>query len=348
MKKKYTNILANLFFSAMSPARDVALIIFMLCYSTFFPAYSQTQQTTLSDSSLNNPNNYFGGYIWQLPATKLSVTNAALINAGIYGGSMIGLYAAWYQKYPQSQFHTFNDWEEWRQMDKIGHAYSAYTMSRYSLELWKQTDLSRNKKIWIGGLSGAVFQTVIETLDGFSSQWGWSWGDIGANIIGSGSLIVQELAWDEQKIQIKTSFHKINYDDAVLNERSNSIFGKTLAERSLKDYNGQTYWISATLKSFFPESKIPAWLQVSIGTGVDGLFGARENLARNANGYITFDRSSIPRIRQWYLAPDIDLTKIKTKRKGIKTALFILNALKFPAPTLELSNSKLKMHWLYF
>jgi len=140
----------------------------------------------------------------------------------------------------------------------------------------------------------------------------------------------------------------MNYEDAVLNERSNSIFGKTLAERSLKDYNGQTYWISGTLKSFFPESKIPAWLQVSIGTGVDGLFGARENVARNANGYITFDRSSIPRIRQWYLAPDIDLTKIKTKRKGIKTALFILNALKFPAPTLELTNSKMKIHWLYF
>jgi len=102
------------------------------------------------------------------------------------------------------------------------------------------------------------------------------------------------------------------------------------------------------LKSFFPKSKIPAWLQVSIGTGVDGLFGARENLGRNANGYITFDRSSIPRIRQWYLAPDIDLTKIKTKRKGIKTALVILNALKFPAPALELSDSKLKLHWLYF
>jgi len=329
--------------------KNVNIIVFcLLLFFVFSHNTINAQQTSVSDSSLPKENNYFGGYIWQLPATKLSVTNAALINAGIYGGSMIGLYAAWYQKYPQSQFHTFNDWEEWRQMDKIGHTYSAYTMGRYSMELWKQTNLSRKKQIWIGGLSGAVFQTVIETLDGFSEQWGWSWGDIGANILGSGSLIAQELAWDEQRIQIKTSFHKMNYEDAVLNERSNSIFGKTLAERSLKDYNGQTYWISGTLKSFFPDSKIPDWLQVSIGTGVDGLFGARENVARNTNGYITFDRSSIPRIRQWYLAPDIDLTKIKTKRKGIKTALFILNALKFPAPTLELTNSKMKIHWLYF
>lgn len=332
MKKKYFNI----------------IIFFLLLFFVFTYNPILAQQTTISDSSFNQQNKYLRASTLELPKSKLSVTNAALINAGIYSGSMIGLYAAWYQKYPQGRFQTFNDWDEWLQMDKIGHTYSAYTMSRYSLELWKQTDLSRKKKIWIGGLSGAVYQTVIETLDGFSEQWGWSWGDIGANIIGSGSLIAQELAWNEQRIQFKTSFHKMSYSDAALNERSNKIFGKTLAERSLKDYNGQTYWISGTIHSFFPESKIPAWLQVSIGTGVDGLFGARENLARDANGYITFDRSSFPRIRQWYLAPDIDLTKIKTKRKGIKTALFILNALKFPAPTLELSNAKLKIHWLYF
>ena len=329
--------------------KNFNIIVFcLLLFFVFFYNTINAQQIPLSDSSLQKENYYFGGQISESPKPKLSVSNAALINAGIYGGSMIGLYAAWYQKYPQSRFHTFNDWDEWLQMDKIGHTYSAYIMSRYSLELWKQTDLSRKKKIWIGGLSGAVYQTVIETLDGFSEQWGWSWTDIGANMIGSGSLIAQELAWNEQRIQFKTSFHKMSYEDAALNERSNKIFGKTLAERSLKDYNGQTYWISGTIHSFFPESKIPAWLQVSIGTGVDGLFGARENLARDVNGYITFDRSSFPRIRQWYLAPDIDLTKIKTKRKGIKTALFILNALKFPAPTLELSNSKLKIHWLYF
>ena len=286
--------------------------------------------------------------ITELKADKSKIRSIAILHTGLYGGSMIGLYNAWYKNYPQSQFHTFNDWEEWRQMDKIGHLYSAYTMSRFSMELWKNTGIERKKRIWLGGLTGAAYQTIIETLDGFSSEWGWSWGDIGANLLGSATLISQELLWDEQKIQLKTSFHRKIYDDDVLNQRSNIIFGKSTAERCLKDYNGQTYWLSANLKSFFQESKIPGWLQISIGTGAEGLFGARENYAADENGNILFDRRNIIRERQWYLAPDIDLTKIKTKHKGIKIMLFILNAMKFPAPALELSNGKLKWNWIEF
>lgn len=276
------------------------------------------------------------------------IKTIAITHIGLYGGSMIGLYNAWYKNYPQSQFHTFNDWEEWLQMDKIGHVFSAYTLSRYSMELWKNTSIDRKKRIWLGGLTGAAYQTIIESLDGYSSEWGWSWGDIGANLLGSATLISQELLWNEQRIQIKTSFHRKFYADDVLNQRSNIIFGKSTAERCLKDYNGQTYWLSANLRSFFPNSNIPRWLQISVGTGVEGLFGARENYAVDDNKNIVFDRKNFNRIRQWYLAPDVDLTKIKTKHKGIKTMLFILNALKFPAPSLELSNGKLNWNWIEF
>ena len=279
---------------------------------------------------------------------KTRLKTVAITQIGLYGGSMIGLYNAWYKNYPQSKFHTFNDWEEWQQMDKIGHMYSAYTMSKFSMELLKSTGLERKKRIWLGGLTGAAYQTIIEILDGFSDEWGWSWGDIGANLIGSGALIAQELAWNEQRLQLKTSFHRKNYDDAVLNNRSDVLFGKSAAERFLKDYNGQTYWLSVNVKSFFQESTIPKWLQLSIGTGAEGMFGARENIATDKNGRITFDRRAIKKYRQWYLAPDIDLTKIKTKHKSIKKILFIVNSLKFPTPALELSNGKLKFNWIQF
>jgi len=261
---------------------------------------------------------------------------------------MIGLYHAWYKNYPQSNFHTFNDNKEWKGIDKIGHAYSTYAESKASMELWRWTGMERKKRIWIGGMSGAVYHTVIETLDGFSKEWGWSWGDFGANILGSGMLVAQELAWDEQRIQFKFSFHHKSYNDATLNQRSNKIFGKSTAERFLKDYNGQTYWLSANLKSFFPKSKLPAWLQISLGTGAEGLFGANENIGKDANGTINFSRTDIKRYRQWYLAPDIDLTKIKTNRKGIKVALNILNIVKFPMPSLEYSNGKFRVNAITF
>ena len=64
---------------------------------------------------------------------------------------------------------------EWKQVDKVGHFYSAYIESRASMELWRWTGIDRKKRIWIGGMSGAFYQTVIEILDGFSAGWGWSW-----------------------------------------------------------------------------------------------------------------------------------------------------------------------------
>ena len=282
------------------------------------------------------------------PYNKTRVKIVAIGNVVGYSAAMVGFYSAWYKDYPQSNFHSFNDIAEWKGMDKIGHAYGVYAESKASMELWRWTGISRKKRIWLGGISGAVYHTVIETLDGFSSGWGWSWADIGANFIGSGMFIAQELAWDEQRIQFKWSFHRKQYADASLNDRSDHIFGKGSAERFLKDYNGQTYWLSANLRSFFPHSKIPAWLQVSVGTGIEGVFGARDNIGKDKFGNIIFSRPDIKRVRQWYLAPDIDLTKIKTNRKGIKFALNLLNIVKFPTPSLEYSNGKMKFNWFHF
>jgi hypothetical protein len=279
---------------------------------------------------------------------KKRTAKIAALNIGIYGGSMTALYAAWYKKYPQSTFHTFNDAPEWMQMDKIGHTYSAYTMALYNYELWKTTGLSHKKRVWIAGLTGFTYQTVIEILDGFSADWGWSWSDVAANTTGSGLFIAQEFLWNDQRIKLKTSFHDKHYGDVELENRSNNLFGKTTAEKSLKDYNGQTYWATVNLKAFFPKSNLPKWLNIAVGTGAEGLFGARSNFSQNDNAQILFNRPDVKRTRQWYLAPDIDLSKIKTKSKFIKTGLLVLNSLKFPAPTIEIHNNKLIWHWIYF
>ena len=48
---------------------------------------------------------------------------------------------------------------------------------------------------------GFTFLTAVEILDGFSKNWGASWGEILANASGTGLLIGQELLWAEQRIQ---------------------------------------------------------------------------------------------------------------------------------------------------
>ena len=279
---------------------------------------------------------------------KSRVRLVAIANVVGYSSILAGLNADWYSNYPRSKFHTFNDIPEWLQVDKAGHMYGAYIESRLSMELWRWTGISQKKRIWYGGLSGVLYQAIIETLDGFSSGWGWSWGDIGANVAGSTTMIAQELAWNDQRIKLKFSFHKNDYGEPALNLRADKVYGKTLAERFIKDYNATTFWASANMKSFLPQSNLPPWLSVAVGYGAEGMFGARDNTAKDVNGNTTFDRRDIKRYRQWYLAPDIDFTKIKTNKKAMRFLFTVLTAFKFPAPSLEFSNGKFKVNAVTF
>jgi hypothetical protein len=265
-----------------------------------------------------------------------------------YGTSILIFNNQWYKNYPKTSFHTFNDSKEWQQMDKIGHSWAAYNSARGSAAMWKWAGLSDKKATWIAGISSTAYLTIIEILDAHSEKWGWSWADMGANIFGSGLYIGQQLGWHEQRVQFKFSFHKKDYGETMLNERADDLFGSSLSERMLKDYNGQTYWLSANLQSFFPGSNLPAWLNVAVGYGAEGMFGGFENKWTDGDPGSTIDRTNINRYRQWYLSPDIKFSNIKTKKKGLKILFATLDAFKFPAPSLELSNGKFKLNAIHF
>lgn len=323
------------------------LIIALSCISSL---YVHAQYTYKPDNILSNLQNFKDTseeYISN-PYNKKRVRLVTTANIVGYGGALVALNAAWYAQFPRSGFHFFNDDGEWLQVDKVGHAYSAYSESRAGMELWKWAGLSRKKAIWLGGLTGVGYQSIIEILDGFSSEYGFSVGDFAANVFGSGMFIAQEFAWNDQRIRYKFSFHKRNYRQPDLNARADYLYGKTEIERFIKDYNAQTYWLSANIRSLFPQSNLPRWLALSVGYGAEGMFGARSNVAVDKSGTVTFDRSDIKRYRQWYISPDLDFSKIQTNKKGLKVLFFLLDAVKFPAPTLEYSNGGFKGHWLVF
>jgi len=282
------------------------------------------------------------------PLNKNRVYLITGLNVVGYGTSIVIFNNTWYKDYPKTSFHTFNDSKEWQQMDKSGHSWAAYNSARVSGAMWAWTGVGAKKATWIGGLSSSVYLTVIEILDAHSAKWGWSWADMGANVFGSGLFISQQLGWEEQRIQLKFSFHRKNYSDPMLNERSDNLFGNTWTERMLKDYNGQTYWLSANMKSFFPKSNLPVWLNVAFGYGADGMFGGFENKWTDGDPGFPIDRTDIKRYRQWYLAPDIDFTRIATDKKALRALFFFLNAFKFPTPGLELSNGHLKINAIHF
>src|ERR1035437_5176023 len=97
--------------------------------------------------------------------------------ATAYIGTMYLLNQYWYKDYPRSAFHFFDDNGEWKQMDKCGHVFNSYKLSQlgYSMNRW--TGVSENKSVWIGGSIGVAYMSIIEILDGFSKEWGFSYGD---------------------------------------------------------------------------------------------------------------------------------------------------------------------------
>lgn len=287
------------------------------------------------------------------PDTSLHHSNSSRVwitaggNAAFWAGSYVALNKAWYAGYPHSSFHFFNDNEEWNQMDKAGHAWTSYSISRLSYAMWRWAGIRNNAAAVLGGAGGLAYQSIIELQDAYSSQWGFSWGDMGANLFGAALFVGQQVWWKDQRIVLKLGYTPYRYPSQLLGRR-NSLFGTGIPERILKDYNSQTYWLSFNLRSLVQTDGLPAWLNLAVGYGSDGMFGARSNRWMDADG-AQHDFGMIPRTRRFYLSPDIDLEKIRSKRRWVRTVLFVLNAVKIPSPALELnSRGQLRGHWLKF
>lgn len=261
----------------------------------------------------------------------------------IAGGILVsaGLYYLWYRKHPRSHFHFFNDNREWLQIDKVGHVTTAYNISAIQYDIMRWCGVRNDASIAIGALTGLGYMSIIEILDGFSSKWGFSKGDMAANIIGTALFAGQQKWWGDQRISLKFSYHTSIYPPYHPAE-----LGKNLVSRILKDYNGQTYWLSFNIKSFMSaKNDFPSWLNLNLGYGAKGMISASKNPE-----YIDGKQIPVfPRYRQFYLAPDIDPLRISSSSKVFNAAAFFSQFIKFPAPTLEWNQLKgWKFHPLYF
>ena len=252
--------------------------------------------------------------------------------AVVFSLALVGFNELWYKNYPKSNFHFVNDNSSWLQMDKFGHAATSYYGGVNGIKLYKWTGLEYKKAVWVGGLTGLLFNSTIEILDGFSTNWGASLGDVFANSMGSLIAISQELYWKEQKILLKYSYSKSGISDS-----NNELFGNTILQRSLKDYNGQTYWLSVNINSFFEieNSSFPKWLNFALGYSGNGMISAQNKTGDN-------------RYRQFLFSLDVDLTRINTKNKFLKKLTHVFSFVKIPFPTFEFSNNQLKLHSIYF
>lgn len=282
--------------------------------------------------------------------------------AAIYSGAALGLYHAWYKDFELTKFRTFDDSGEWQQMDKMGHLLTTYTETRLLYDGARWTGLDKKHSLWLAGAAGMFLQSTVEIMDGFSAEWGFSWSDMGFNALGMGAFVAQEAIWDEQRICFKISTNRRlpqvgetvmsanGQASASVRERHLDLYGRSIPERFLKDYNTMTIWASGNIAAFAPKSRLPRWLNIAVGYGSANLYGGYQNSWTDDEGNTyRLPQQGYERYREFYLSFDIDLKRIPTRRRFLRSVLSIVNFIKIPAPALEFNTAgKLRFHPVFF
>ena len=272
----------------------------------------------------------------QQPNDSIALRNVKIvagIDAAIYVGTTIGLNQLWFKDCQWIGMHTINDNCDWLQMDKLCHATTSYHTCVFGDESMRLAGLDSKRSALFGGAYSLLFMTTIELMDAGYECWGFSWGDMAADVGGVTFYTAQQLLWYEQRISLKYSFHPTEY--AQYNPEE---LGHNLISQSLKDYNGITIWAAFNVKDLFldTDSRFPEWLTVDFGYGAKGMVAPQPT-------------DDFDHIRQFYFAPGVDLAKLPVENRYLKAILRALSFIKLPTPALEYNTSdKFVWHWLYF
>ena len=271
-----------------------------------------------------------------LSTKRVKIVTTAITTNWIFQTSLAS--NVWYKNFDKSNFHLFDDSKEWLQMDKLGHFYSTNKLSKLYTDCYLWTGISRKKSVIIGSLIGLGSQTTLEVLDGFNTQWGFSLSDMAVNTIGSFIYASQKLIWNEERFLLKFSSHPTPY--AAMRP---DVLGSTPIERMLKDYNGQTYWISFSPFAFSSNEKLPKWLCLSFGYSIDQKINGSNNSYTDPLTLKTYNAK-----REYLLSLDIDFSKLPIKKRWLKLVVSRFNYLKIPFPSLVFSNGRVIGKGIYF
>jgi len=201
-----------------------------------------------------------------VPVDSVSLPRIALVSGTIAAGFVYGHLLStnlWWKGEP-SPFHV--DWEhDWRYAlgaDKLGHAFFPYAASRLLAQSFEWCGYSRATSQWIGSGVALTYQTYTEIRDGFSAAWGFSWGDVGANLVGAAIPILQEGIPSLRLYQFKTSYHP----SARFRAGSHAAI--------IDDYESTYHWLSFDVGGLLPDTwdvAWPRWLNLAVGHSVKDL-----------------------------------------------------------------------------
>jgi uncharacterized protein YfiM (DUF2279 family) len=265
---------------------------------------------------------------------KKRVSSLTLGTIGV--GSWIGLNELWYKNYPRSPLHVFNDNSEWMGMDKCGHAFTTFNVAKLSQSYFQLIGYSTKKSNVLASALGFTYMTGIEILDGKSAQWGFSWGDCTANLLGSSLFLIQNHFFNQTNLELKFS-----YTSSSFAQYNPSQLGENFQQRLFKDYNGQKYWLTFKPLPFFSINNTFSNIAgLSFGYEITEMPYAKTNICLVNNFH--------PH-REFLFSFDADLKCVKWKSKWMRSLSKWVSVIKIPLPTLSWSKSNgFLFHPIYF
>ncbi len=253
-------------------------------------------QTERSDSS-------------SIDCARLGVVAGVTTGAFVVGHVMLN--DLWW-KGERSDFHV--DWDHDRLYalgaDKAGHAYFPYAAATLYSQALEWTGIDSTAAVWGGSGVALAYQTYIEVRDGFSRDWGFSWGDMGANIVGSALPVIRHYVPEARIVSPKISFYPST-------KFRNGGFGAII-----DDYESTFHWLSIDLHELLPEGLreiYPPYINIAIGHSVrdlDGRGGGKHEI---------------------YLSLDLDPRKLPGDSPILRFLKRNLNLYHLPAPAVRIT-----------
>lgn len=269
--------------------------------------------------------------------TDSSKTIIKIINIGVPSAaviSLVGINEVWYKNYARSDFHFFDDLKEWNGMDKIGHACTSYQLNKISHSLFEKNNIK--KPLLKSSVYTFGYMLGVELLDGYSTEWGFSIYDVIGNGLGTILYTIQERKFKNQPFKIKFSSHKSTYASC-----RPSLLGENRLQQILKDYNGQTYWLTFNYNELWNKRiKLFDYIDFAFGYSIDGFTGGHNNPEISSCNCLINDCNNLKRTSQFIFSVDLNTSKIKNKHPTLGKFLLPFDIVKIPFPAFILNNSK--------
>ena len=259
-------------------------------------------------------------------SSDVKVGRVALIG-GVTLGTVIPVHlyqqSAWWQG-QRAPFRFENDWKYALNVDKVGHMYAGYILSRTFGYMLRWSGLSEHSSTFYGSVFGLTYQMYVEVEDGFHRDYGFSPGDAFSNMVGATIPLAQSTFPVLKNFAFKYSYWpSSNYLDEL-------HAGQTRA--FLDDYQGTTVWLAVDphfLMGSGAARVVPAWLGFAVGL-------AARDLDLNGNGR-----------RLYSLALDYNLSKIETDSDLLQAIFTLLDYIHLPAPEILFDGKHVRLGVFY-